>query len=322
MLISVIVPIYNVEDTLDRALGSICQQSYQNLEIILVDDGSTDQSGKMAEDWSKKDSRIQVIHKENGGLSSARNAGIDLAQGDFIAFLDSDDAFTPHIFSEFMDAYQRYQMDLFIFNFQRVLSNKSKVKEKNAIPAVYDETEAALETLFAYNGLDFYAWNKIYRRELFNDIRYPVGTIYEDARVSYLTLEEADRVVCTTSVGILYFENQESIVAQDFNPKQMDNVTERQWLLEDMLAKSYSQSLIGQAAGRLFNGLLSTAYKIAKSPDRKTVQPYDQQLKMIGKQYEDLFKQSQHISPAKKFAWRLYQINPTLYKTLYYYYTR
>lgn len=322
MLISVIIPVYRVEDTLERAVDSVRQQTYQQIEIILVDDGSPDRSGQIAENLAKEDSRIRVIHKENGGLSSARNAGLDVAKGDFVAFLDSDDEFCPHLMEDFYHAYQDHGMDLYVFNLRRIYLDQRKSQDKKAIDQLFQNSKEALKALFQYDGLDFYAWNKIYSRHLFDDIRYPEGKIYEDGRVSYATTVKADKVLTTSKIGINYYENQDSIVAQAFNPQQMDNVTEREWVLNDMLAKHYDSDLIDLAAARLYDGVLSTAFKLAQSPDRLSIQTFDQQLKQTVKLYQPLFKRSPYLSTLKKAAWQVYKLNQSLYKYLYYYYKR
>ena len=111
-VISVIVPVYKVEKFLDRCINSIIQQTFTNLEIILVDDGSPDRSGEICDEWKMKDKRIRVIHKENGGLSDARNKGLDVATGDYVAFIDSDDWIDPDMFQLLYDATQKYQADI------------------------------------------------------------------------------------------------------------------------------------------------------------------------------------------------------------------
>lgn len=128
-VISVIVPVYKVEKFLDRCINSIIQQTFTNLEIILVDDGSPDRSGEICDEWKMKDKRIRVIHKENGGLSDARNKGLDVATGDYVAFIDSDDWIDPDMFQLLYDATQKYQADIAECSWRCIYSDESRKKQ-------------------------------------------------------------------------------------------------------------------------------------------------------------------------------------------------
>lgn len=313
MKISVIIPVYNVEETLERAVDSVIAQTYTDLEIILVDDGSTDNSGHMADKLAETDNRIRVIHKINGGLSSARNTGIEQSTGEFIAFLDSDDEYVADILATFVEAYNAQPMDMFIFNILRITGNETLVKDaKNDF--ITDSTDA-VESLLDFNGLDFYAWNKVYHRDLLVDVRFPVGKLYEDTMVSYQTVAKAKAVATTDKVGILYYENPLSIVAQSFNPKQMDNVTERIRMLADV--KNNFPSLRGKVALRVFDGLLSTAYKIASLDDKAISVKFDKKLKILAASHVVDFKESTDIPTIKKAAWQLYKFNRSIYAKAY-----
>lgn len=313
MKISVIIPVYNVEATLERAVASIVNQTYTDLEIILVDDGSTDGSGHMCDELAQTDQRLKVIHQVNGGLSAARNTGIEAATGEYIAFLDSDDEFVHDILATFVDAYNERPMELYIFNIMRIMGEDKLIK--NAKHDFMTDSVAALETLLDYNGLDFYAWNKIYQRDLFAEIRYPVGKIYEDTMVSYATVTLAKSVAVTRKVGILYYENPDSIVAQNFNPGQMDNVTERVRMLDAV--KLHQPELRSKAALRVFDGLLSTGYKIATVADQEVAVKFDRELKAIAAAHSLDFKESTAIPRLKKAAWQLYKMNRQAYALAY-----
>ena len=165
-LISVIVPVYNVEKYLEKCVSSIVNQTYKNLEIMLVDDGSTDSSGKMCDEFAKKDDRIKVIHKPNGGLSDARNSALKIAKGDYIGFVDSDDYIADDMFETLCDLMEDNNSDISIVSFYEIYNNK--------LIGVRDSKELenmtkleAMKELLIDSKIQSYAWNKLFKRELF-----------------------------------------------------------------------------------------------------------------------------------------------------------
>lgn len=314
MLISVVVPVYNTEKTLERTVLSLVQQTYSSLEIILVDDGSTDQSGALCDQLAKTDARIQVIHQENGGLSAARNTGIEAATGEFIAFLDSDDAYTTDIFAQFVKAYDKYHLDVYAFNVERIYPQRHEIKR--SVDRVFPTAASAVSALFQYSGVDFYACNKVFRRRLFHQVRFPIGKLYEDMNPVYDAVSQCRSLVTTTAVGLRYYENNASISKQAFNPRQMDNITER-LRLHDKVVTQF-QHLVPLSLQRIFDGLLSTGYKLAQYKEQfADFAVYDQQLKQIDLQYRAEFAKTEGISWQKRWAWQLYRHAPALYATLY-----
>lgn len=182
--ISVIVPVYKVEPYLSRCLDSIINQTYRNLEIILVDDGSPDHCGEICDEYARQDSRIRVIHKSNGGLSDARNHGIDVATGDYIAFVDSDDYVTTDMYEKMLARLEFDNSDMVVCNYYRF--------DEGSVPPEYGYINLPDRVLSKDEAFDFYlqiggdyvsAWNKLYKRGIFADLRYPTGKIYEDTFV-------------------------------------------------------------------------------------------------------------------------------------------
>ena len=219
MTVSIIIPVYNVEATLDRCVASVQACPLRNLEIILVDDGSTDRSADLCEHWRQKDPRISVVHKPNGGLSDARNAGIDAATGDYITFADSDDYLadgTLQQLAELAATHPEYDMIEYPINqregspAEQLLSFADRVYTDAS--QYWYETQAYLHT---------YAVNKFYRRALFRDVRFPVGRVFEDA-YTLPRLLQAATVVATTSRGLYHYcYNQQGITAQARASEQM-----------------------------------------------------------------------------------------------------
>lgn len=211
-LISVIVPIYNVAPYLDRCVSSLVNQTYRNLEILLVDDGSTDASGQIADAWGARDPRIVVFHQEHGGVSSTRNFGLDRARGAYLSFVDSDDfvdeAFIQVLYETLVSAGVKMSM----IGYQRFTDEKDiAVDRTRERETAILSTEKAMELLYEANAGD-YAWNKLYSRELFSGIRYPVGRVFEDAGTTYLLIDRCDNVVYCPAPLYFYFQRADSIV--------------------------------------------------------------------------------------------------------------
>lgn len=199
MKLSVIVPVYRVEATLDRCVESIIGQTFSDLEVILVDDGSPDHCPQMCDEWASKDQRIRVIHKENGGLSDARNAGIGLAVGDFITFVDSDDYLQQDTYQQVMPLTAKN--DLVEFPVYRFYGSPKQSLLTFDNRVCIEQTAYWLEM----NGYEHtYAWNKIYRRSLFDDVCYPKGKVFEDVFTLPLLLRKA-KSIATTNKGLYYY---------------------------------------------------------------------------------------------------------------------
>lgn len=214
-LISVIVPVYNVEKLLPRCLDSIQAQTYENLEIILVDDGTKDRGGIICDEYAAKDPRIKVIHKENGGLSSARNAGLDIAQGEYIAFVDSDDWIEPEMYRHMLHLAEKYDAKLVCAGRYDV-SEKTGVKKVGLCPKKEEciPAEELVGRIFLWDGLDSAAWDKLYHRSLLEDIRYPVGRVNEDLPVTYRIVLKAEKAVLCDRPFYNYFHRAGSITTE------------------------------------------------------------------------------------------------------------
>lgn len=221
--ISVIVPVYKVEEYLPRCVDSILAQSYENLEVILVDDGSPDGSGAICDDYAQKDSRVKVIHKTNGGLSSARNAGIEAARGEYLAFVDSDDWLEPDAYSRMMAVMKAYQVKLVCAGRYDV-DGQTLEKTVGLCPAKEEKipSETLAGRIFRWDGCDSSACDKLYHRSLFSAFRYPEGKTCEDVPVTYrIILQEPDCAMCPAPV-YNYFHRPGSITTAAVSEKTFD----------------------------------------------------------------------------------------------------
>ena len=215
-LVSVIVPVYNTEKYLDKCIDSICKQTYSFLEIILVDDGSTDQCGVICDKNSMEDNRIIVIHKENGGLSSARNAGLDIATGRYISFVDADDTLNLQFIEVLLKLCQKYDCDIAQCDFLTVTNKSLKLPlNPQQLLLFYSGKQALHEMCVGRDDIKYsVAWNKLYRRDLFDEIRYPLGMLHEDEFISYQLIWKAKKMVITNQYLYYYMQRSDSIMGR------------------------------------------------------------------------------------------------------------
>lgn len=226
--ISIIVPIYNVEEYLSTCINSILNQTFKDFELILVNDGSTDNSLEICKYYKDIDDRICIIDKKNGGLSSARNAGLDIAKGEYIGFVDSDDYIHPQMYEILYRYIRKEKADISLCDFKKVngydnyklqkyTENNLNIKIKS-----YSNIQAS-EELFRENAITFIvAWNKLYRRELFDNNRYKLGKRYEDEFIIHKLLYESKKVVYSPIELYFYLKRDNSIMSKSFSLKNLD----------------------------------------------------------------------------------------------------
>lgn len=211
-LISIIIPIYKVEQYLRRCLDSVVNQTYANLDIILVDDGSPDNCPQICDDYAAKDNRITVIHKKNGGLSDARNAGLDICKGKFISFVDSDDWIDTNYVKVLFDLLTETNTDIAIANFFKTDSTK----KAPAFP-IHHKTLNPTEAIICCTQRNTPAFaiscSKLYKKELFNNLRFPVGKYHEDEFTTYLLFYKSTSIAYTSQILYYYYSRETSIMA-------------------------------------------------------------------------------------------------------------
>lgn len=209
-LISVIVPVYKTELYLDKCVQSIVNQTYHNLEIILVDDGSPDQCPDMCERWAQKDPRIKVLHKPNAGLSAARNDGIEFASGEYLSFVDSDDWIALDLFERVMNVFSLHNPDIVTFDCNRINEKGEIYVTTENIKEGMISSDAAICELLKGN-INNYAVNKVYKKQIFNGIRFPAGRKFEDMAISYKLFLNAQRIYCYPVPLYYYFTRSDGL---------------------------------------------------------------------------------------------------------------
>lgn len=212
-MVSVIIPVYNVQEYLARCVDSVLSQTYTDLEIILVDDGSLDMSGDMCDDYAHQDSRVRVVHKSNGGLSDARNAGLDVARGSYVTFIDADDYVHPQFVEKLYDTIHSTGAQIAACTWQELKDGETprKVKLSNRRCRIYSQQEA-INSVFYQRKLNHSACSRIFDRLLFHELRFPEGALYEDLAIIYPLLCQVEKVALLESPMYYYMHRPGSII--------------------------------------------------------------------------------------------------------------
>lgn len=207
-LISIIVPVYQVEGYLRECIDSLINQTYENIEILLIDDGSTDKSGQICDEYAKKDNRIRVVHQDYKGVSATRNTGLKNVRGEYIAFVDSDDIVSSEYVEVLYNLIKEYSADISICHYLRSeKADISMLNESDIMPTVVSmQSQELLQKWHGrYKKIETVVWNKLYHKSIFqNNISFPEGKIHEDTYVSHILVSNADRIVITEQKLYLY----------------------------------------------------------------------------------------------------------------------
>lgn len=223
-LISVIVPVYGVEEYLDKCVESIVNQTYKNLEILLVDDGSPDNCPQMCDEWAKKDSRIKVVHKENGGLSSARNAGLDNCTGEYVGFIDSDDWIDLKFFETLYNNLVEDDADISVVGVWKVYETHMKSQTEKFTRRSFTGEETLKNFLYMRNNLAGGVTDKIFKIELFDGVRFPLGLTAEDRYVHAVIYSKINKLAFDPVPMYYYLTRENSICTSDLNPHTFDRI--------------------------------------------------------------------------------------------------
>jgi len=308
-LISIIIPIYNVEAYLKKCINSIINQSYTNLEIILVNDGSPDSCPEICDEYAKVDNRIKVIHKANGGLSEARNAGLDIAKGSFIGFVDSDDYVHLDMYKELYENMMRTGSDISECAVEQVYSNK-KIDSSNNEVRIYSGKEALkihLEGTGNGHLPRTAVWSKLFKKELIHDMRFPVGEIHEDYFFTCQALYNS-KIVCIVDKCLYHhiYTNTSSITSAKFNTKDLYKEVQYKKRME-FLKNENAQELYSLAEKRYYELLLGLYYQTSREKLVESKE-LERKLKVAKPKINEL-----KLSELRKFEYHLFYVHPLLY---------
>lgn len=316
-LVSIIVPIYNVNNYMDSCIESLLHQTYKNIEIILVDDGSTDGSTDKCDLIADTDSRVIVIHKKNGGLSSARNAGLDIAKGKFILFVDGDDYIELNTVDTLINIWEESKInpDLIQFNYKEVQEN-GQVKIDNSFNQ-YKVCFSRIEffrNLYEIGGGAASACTKLYKKKLFDDLRFKNGILHEDEYMITDILSKINSCVYLNKVLYYYVKRQGSIINSKFTPKKMDVFISIEHRIE-YLRKINFENLLNKEYVRYYMTILNMYCNARKDG-------YNKECKILKNRLKQLLKtNSIEVSGKYKIIELLCRININLI-TLYYYFKK
>lgn len=215
--LSVIVPVYKVEKYIHKCVDSILNQTFKDFELILIDDGSPDNCGEICDEYAKKDSRVRVIHKENGGQSSARNRGLDIAKGEIIGFVDSDDDIEVNMYKNLIDYMDREKLDIVFCDVYLVRGDRVREQSMYSENKVLNNIQGLKDNLIC--KIDNAVWNKIYKKTIFNNLRFTEGIVYEDVRIMYKVFSKSQKSGYLKQSLYYYYKRPNSTIAQSFNSK-------------------------------------------------------------------------------------------------------
>lgn len=287
--ISVIIPIYQVEKFLNKCIESVISQTYKCLEILLIDDGSKDNCPKICDQYAKEDKRIKIIHKENGGLSDARNMGIKNAKGDYIFFLDSDDWVDQRIISHLYMLIKKYDADIAECQYEKVYKEDAIInnEDKEEIK-VYTPKESLENLITERSGNRVVSWNKLYKKKLFNQIEFPMGKIHEDEYTTYKLLYQCKKIVVTNLKFYYYRQRENSIISEKFNPKRLDVIQAYEEKLE-FYKKKNEIELYQKEIPKFLYILLNCYYNSKKAKFNKEI------VKNIKDKYRKIYREYKKI---------------------------
>ena len=220
--VSIIVPVYKVEKYLAKCVDSIITQTYENIEIILVDDGSPDNSGMICDQYKEKDDRIKVIHQKNMGLSGARNTGIDNSTGDYLMFIDSDDYIDPEMVSYLVNKLELEDADIAVCDYYDVVGDEIRTNSYPKKEFVISDNSKYLNLFDEYTIVTVIACNKLYKKSVFAELRYPVGKTHEDEYLIAEVLSKADRICYSLKPLYYYIRQREDSIMNSYSEKKFD----------------------------------------------------------------------------------------------------
>lgn len=321
--ISIIVPIYKVEPYIRRCIDSILAQEFKNFELILVDDGSLDNCGKICDEYAQTDKRVKVIHKKNGGQSSARNAGLDVAQGNYVGFVDGDDFINGKMYKILYENICKYSSDLVVCDFLKVMEGTPVVIKDNILKNEVTQftNKEALEQLFVYQDGIYVsgsgpsvkwitAWNKLYKRQLFENLRFPEGRIFEDEYITHRILYRCKNITLCAAKLYYYVQRQNSTLNSSYSIKKWDRV----YALKDRVdfLKSVDNDQLYEKALVCYTDAFFWCYFKSKTLLKKEDYDFRKLKRMLSKKVPAILR-SQYIMRRQKIMICIFTLNPFIY---------
>ena len=309
-LISIIVPVYNVEQYLEKCVDSIINQTYKNLEIILIDDGATDSSGKLCDELAKIDNRIQVYHKENGGLSDARNYGVERATGDYIGFVDSDDYIDAEMYEKLYEAIKKENVDVAECNLKIIYPEREELFTEQNYYNVCTKQEY-LEEYLKIEKIFGSVWTKLISRKIAKELLFPKGKLYEDTYYAYDLINVANSFVLIDSPSYNYLMRENSITNSKFNPRIFDLIE----IVEKFHKTTYKNypGLKEAADCRKMYAYFSVLNSILLEDEFKNNLYYAQIINYFKENYKAILK-NKYINRNRKLSVILIKLNIDLYR--------
>lgn len=262
-IVSVIIPVYNVEGLLNRCINSVIKQTYKNLEIILVNDGSTDQSLNICLKYEKNDCRIRVLNQQNGGQASARNYGVIESNGDFITFVDSDDYINVNYIESMMKLFEAdEEIDIATCEYQKVYDNGNNNSDVGGGNVKVYYSEDALELLLYQKKFNHSPWCKIFRKQVFDKIRFPCNRGYEDLAIIYKTFSISRKIAYIDYYYYYYYQRNNSTMRNKFDSRKIDRIVNSEEMMEYI--KGNHPNLINASINRYFLSNLQLLKDIPK----------------------------------------------------------
>lgn len=324
-LLSVIIPVYNVEQYLERCVLSVVYQTYTNIEILLVDDGSTDASGKICDSLGKKYKNVVVLHKENGGLSDARNAGLKAATGDYITFLDSDDYIHPRMYEILLSQLIDSNADIVECELTKVYSYLPPFPKINSVRSIIMSPEEAILSGYDWKYFTAVVWNKIYKRHLLQEKYFPIGVFHEDEFWTHEILYSASTLVHICEPLHYYQQRTGSIMGMEFNSKHaeaVDALKRRIDFFKDKNEVLYRRGCIYIVEHILLKMQYLSNKSFSNREALKLYKAYGKKFQKLDQEIINVYLNQWSYSSKRILAIKLLYRHPNLFRYIYHYYEK
>lgn len=302
-MLSVIIPVYNIEKYIEKCVRSVLAQTYADLEIILVDDGSPDGSGNICEMLKEQEPRIRVIHKENGGLSDARNAGLDAAVGEYISFIDGDDYIHPQMYEIMLDNLRKEDADIVCCKFKRVTAEENCPFDMPNCKAAYVVLNAA-EALTNLQTVDVTACNKVYKRKIFDNLRFPFGRYHEDEWTIHRILYGCGRIIAIDA-ELYYYVSRSGSITHTVSEKRLTDSIEGYMDRVHFVLENHWKAVQEKT-------VISCLKYVMQLYIQKDNDDRDWHRRVI-KYYRKIVREASEYGMKLDFSWRLFALSPRLY---------